>query len=249
MTAKQTIVWDLDDVLNTLTESWLDSAWHVEHPEAKISYVELRSNPPVQELQATREEYLKSLDAFRLSPAAQNMRPNPLVLAWFERAGDQFHHHVLTARPLHCVPGAAAWVFTHFGRWVRHFHFVPSPRAGTALPAYDTTKAALLDRIVPADIFVDDLTENISAAAARGIRTFLFPQPWNRSVLAVDHILAELSRSAAAEFPHPHISSLPDSPGENITPLFGASCQSETSNPVPPATSHSTESIARKHFP
>jgi hypothetical protein len=189
----KTIVWDLDDVLNSLLESWLALAWLPEHPECRLAYHQLRSNPPLRELQATREAYLSSLDRFRLSGPAQELRPHPLVMAWFEQQGSRFHHHVLTARPSRTIAPAAAWVFAHFGRWVRHFHFVPSPRPGDAFPAYDRTKAEVLGHIGPVDFFVDDSPENVRQAAAQGIRAFLFPQPWNQSVHSIESILADLA--------------------------------------------------------
>ena len=189
----KTIVWDLDDVLNNLMESWLTTAWPQERSEFPVAYQQLRSNPPLAELRVPLADYLASLDRFRLSPAGQNLRPNPLVLAWFERQGCYFRHHVLTARPLCSVAPASAWVFTHFGRWIRHFHFVPSPRPDDRLPAYDQTKAEALGRIGQVDFFVDDSPENV-AAAGPGVRGFVFPQPWNHAELTVSRILDELTQ-------------------------------------------------------
>jgi phosphoglycolate phosphatase-like HAD superfamily hydrolase len=191
----RTIVWDLDDVLNHFTESWLKLAWQVEHPECRATCAELRSNPPLRELKASESEYFDSLDRFRISPAAQNLEPQPQVLAWFRQSGHHFRHHVLTARPVKSAGPAAAWVFTHFGRWIRHFHFVPSPRPGESLPAYEATKGEVLARIGPVDFFVDDSPQNVAAAAACGARAFVFPQPWNRAELTVTQILAALSRN------------------------------------------------------
>lgn len=192
----KTIVWDLDDVLNRFTESWLKAGWQVEHPACRTTYRELRSNPPLHELNASESEYLDSLDRFRVSPAGQNLEPHPLVLAWFKQSGDHFRHHVLTARPAKTAGVAAAWVFTHFGRWIRHFHFVPSPRPDESLPVYDAAKADVLARLDPVDFFVDDSPQNVEAATARGIRSFVFPQPWNRAELTANQILAALSQAS-----------------------------------------------------
>jgi hypothetical protein len=190
---RKTIVWDLDDVLNPFTESWLKLGWQVEHPECRTAYAELRSNPPLRELNASPDAYLDSLDRFRVSSAGRNLQPHPLLFDWFERSGDRFHHHVLTARPLKTVEAAAAWVFTRFGRWIRHFHFVPSPRPGEILPASATTKAEVLARLGPVDFFIDDSPQHVAAAAARGLRAYVFPQPWNGAELSASQILAALS--------------------------------------------------------
>src|ERR1035438_2708221 len=110
---KKTIVWDLDDVLNNLTEAWLKLGWQAEHPECHVAFGQLCSNPPLSELNTTQTEYLASLDRFRVSDAAQKLRPNPVILEWFHRHGGQFRHHVLTARPVNSVAPGAAWLFNH----------------------------------------------------------------------------------------------------------------------------------------
>jgi phosphoglycolate phosphatase-like HAD superfamily hydrolase len=202
-TRMKTIVWDLDDVLNHFTESWFAQAWQAEHPECSASFDQLCSNPPLEQLHAPLAEYLDSLDRFRLSAAAAKLAPDPAVLAWFQSQGGQFRHHVLTARPVKTVGPAAAWVFNHFGRWVRDFHFVPSPRPNESLPAYDADKAAVLARLGAVDFFIDDSPHNVAAAAIQGIRSFLFPQPWNRAELSIPQILAALSPDSPPDCPVP----------------------------------------------
>jgi len=199
----KTIVWDLDDVLNELMQSWLALGWRVEHPESKVRFADLKSNPPLRELNTNRAEYLTSLDQFRLSATAAKLCPNPLLRDWFELHGHQFHHHILTARPLNCVPAAAAWAFAHFGRWIRHFHFVPSSRPGELVSNCDRSKADVLQRLGPVDFFVDDSSENVLAANEQGICAYLFPQPWNDSPQSADSILSDLVRYATSSATSP----------------------------------------------
>jgi len=189
----KTIVWDLDDVLNDFTVAWLSGGWKLAHPECPVAYEALRSNPPLVELKATRAEYLKSLDHFRLSQAAQHLKPQPQILDWFQTHGAEFNHHILTARPTATVAPAAAWAFQHFGKWIRHFHFVPSARSSDVIVTHEKNKAEVLRNIGDVAFFIDDSSENIADAEELGIRSILFPQPWNDSTDSVDSILAQLA--------------------------------------------------------
>lgn len=174
----KTIVWDVDDVLNSLMRDWFEQAWLEEHPECAVSYGELRENPPHRVLGVERAAYLESADRFRASEAARAMRPNPLLLDWFREHGANYRHVALTARPMESAPEAAEWVIRHFGAWIRCFGVVPS-RSGDSLPVYDRHKGEWLSWLGGADFFVDDSVENVRRAEAMGIRTVLWPQPWN----------------------------------------------------------------------
>lgn len=174
-----TIVWDVDDVLNSLTRDWFERKWLAEHPACTLAYEDLRENPPHRILGVERSEYLASLDAFRASDAARRMQPNPQLMEWMRLQGAGFRHVALTARPLETAPQAAEWVFRHFGAWIRCFGLVPSrPEAG--LPEYDRNKGEWLAWLGGADLFVDDSVENVRLAEGLGIRAVVWPQPWNR---------------------------------------------------------------------
>ena len=97
----QTIVWDVDDVLNDLMRAWFTSVWKPENPDSLQSYQDIADNPPYRSLGITRAVYLASLDAFRLSDEACHLTPNPAVLEWLRSYGDGYRHVALTARPLH----------------------------------------------------------------------------------------------------------------------------------------------------
>ena len=188
----QTIVWDVDDVLNNLMEAWLEEAWKRAHPRCRVSFSEIRANPPHRVLGIAEAEYLTSLDEFRQSAAARRLQPNRAILDWFQVYGDCFRHVALTARPLGCTPHAADWLFRHFGRYIRCFGVVPS-RPDSQAPLYDRHKGDFLAWLGVADFFVDDSPGNIRSVAALGIETVLYPQPWNRSTQTVDEVLNALT--------------------------------------------------------
>ena len=171
------IVWDRDDVLLDLTGAWL-SYWKRANPGCAVSYRDLTRNPPDEVIGCTREEYLASLDAFRLSPEASALPPRREVLEWFRRYGDRHRHLVLSATPKTTAAAAAAWTFRHFGEWVRSFHIVPSHRAGDR-EEREREKADYLAWLGKGEILVDDSRENIDRASTRGVRGVLFPAPWN----------------------------------------------------------------------
>jgi hypothetical protein len=188
-----TIAWDVDDVLNDLMRIWLREEWLPEHPQCRVCYEDLRANPPQSVLGASLEEYLASLDHFRRSRYAE-IEPLAEAAAWFEGYGHAYRHIALTAAPLHAGPVSAAWVLRHYGRWIRSFHFVPSPRPGEALPEYDRSKREFLDWWGKADIVVDDMPANVEAAREIGIRAILMPRPWNGNSATLADAFRELER-------------------------------------------------------
>jgi FMN phosphatase YigB (HAD superfamily) len=185
-----TIAWDVDDVLNDLTRRWLDEAWRPAHPGSSARYEQLTANPPHACLGATRDEYLRSLDAFRLA-RFETLEPSPAVLAWLARHGADCRHVALTATPRVVAPVSAAWVLRHFGDWIRVFAFVPSPRADDRFPAAGT-KGEALEWLTGIDVLVDDSPVNVAAARAAGRAAVLVPRPWNNAPGTIEDALSEL---------------------------------------------------------
>jgi hypothetical protein len=189
-----TVIWDIDDVLNPLMRAWFHHAWLPAHPDCRVrTYEGLAANPPHDVLGVAREVYLASLDAFRLSGAYEQMAPVPEVLAWFDLHGAKCRHVALTATPLVSADRSAAWLMRHFGRWIRVFAFVPSPRAGTDLPQYDATKSDFLRWFGKGDLLVDDSPANVQAARDVGRDAILVPQPWNGGSQTLADVLAALT--------------------------------------------------------
>jgi hypothetical protein len=188
----KTIAWDVDDVLNDLMRSWFEHQWVKDHPDCNIRYVEITENPPHKLLGVNMDEYLLSLDRFRLSPLYQEMSPIGEVREWFDKYGGNFRHIALTATPLIAASASAQWVFRHFGAWIRTFHFVPSKREGQDIPEYDNDKSSFLKWISKVDVFVDDSYANIADVERMGIKAILWPRPWNESKLTVSETLSVL---------------------------------------------------------
>jgi hypothetical protein len=190
-----TIVWDVDDVLNDLMYQWLTYGWMVEHPDCRVSYGELTENPPCGVLGVGKAEYLESLDSFRRTARGLEMKPNAAVLEWFREQGAKYRHIALTARPLESAPDAARWVMRHFGAWIRCFGVVPTRDVPADVPAYDKDKGDFLVWLGKGDVLVDDTPENLRQAAALGLRTIEFPQPWNGSKESVESVLRQLDET------------------------------------------------------
>jgi hypothetical protein len=182
----KTLVWDQDDVLNDLMRGWLEAG----SSGALLRYEEITENPPHRLLGITRREYEESLDAFRLSADYANLRPLPQVIAWFKEYGHLARHIVVSAVPLRAAHCSSAWLFSHYGRWIRTFHVVPSPRQADPHPAYDGDKAEFLRWLGKADLLIDDSEEQVAKARSRGIRSLVFPRPWNRSAERIEDLLA-----------------------------------------------------------
>jgi hypothetical protein len=189
----RTIVWDVDDVLNNLTEYWL-ARWRANHPLVVLDYGSIRKNPPHELLSISFETYLESLDEIRASVDAHDkLTPNPLILEWLIGQGHRFRHIALTARPPHTAGPAAAWVLNHFGAWIRSVAFVPT-RKPPGWPDYDLRKVDYLQWLDVQGVLLDDSATNVAEVKSAGIPALLFPQPWNGSTETVPEVLAQLGR-------------------------------------------------------
>ena len=197
-----TIVWDRDDVLNDLMRNWLEQWWIPTHPGCRVAYEKLKENPPHRILGVSREEYLLSLDQFRLSKYGEAMRPLPEMIAWFNKYGDNFSHIVLSATPLDTAPVSASWTFSHFGSWVRSFHVIPAVRDERPIAEYERDKGFYLKWLGKGDVLVDDSPTNLEAARRHDIAGVLIPRPWNdgRGTTgdALDRLLEKLRKLASS---------------------------------------------------
>ena len=173
------IVWDRDDVLVDLMRCWLDDWWNPANPGCQVSYDDLEENPPHKIIGVSLEEYLKSLDEFRVSDRAASVQPVPEVLEWFGKFGHCCRHMVLSATSLETAPAAASWTFRHFGAWIRSFHLIPSPRHGESISHYETDKGEYIHWLGMGDVLVDDSPANIESVARYGVAGVLMPRPWN----------------------------------------------------------------------
>ena len=189
----KTIVWDIDDVLNDLMRIWLERWWKPSHPDCKIGYDQISQNPPHELLGVSKSEYLASLDDFRLSQIAREMTPVPELLAWFREYGDRFRHVALTATALHTASSSAVWIMHHFGRWIRSFHVIPSPRQDESIPVYDQSKVDFLRWWGKGDVLVEDNPLNAASVEILAIRSILIKRPWNQSRLTLVEALDMLT--------------------------------------------------------
>ena len=157
----------------------MENCWLPAHPDCKLKYNDLTENPPHRLLGVKREEYLHSLDKFRLSPDAQTMIPDAHLINWFRKNGVRFRHIALTARPRKTVFSAIDWVLQYYSEWFQTFSFVPAQRHGEPPGHPDCDKSDFLAWLGKADYFIDDHPGNVMAAKKLGISAFLVSRPWN----------------------------------------------------------------------
>ncbi len=189
----KTIVWDIDDVLNELMFYWFEDYCHTILPYIPVEFKDLKENPPCKILNISREEYLNSLDNFRLSNKGRNINPNEDVLSWFNEYGHKYRHISLTSRSRKTISVLSEWLFKFYGDWIRTISFIPSERSGENLPKYDSSKVEFLKWLDKADLYIDDSEENILGAKRAGVNALLFPRPWNSSTITVNTLLHQVS--------------------------------------------------------
>jgi uncharacterized HAD superfamily protein len=188
-----TIAWDIDDTLNDLMRQWFEKKWLPTHKNCSISHEELIENPPHKILGVSKEEYLTSLDEFRLSQQYMEMKPVAEIEQWFDKHGDNFKHIAITAVPARTAHTSASWLLQKFGRWIRMYHFIPSWRQNENLPVYDHNKQEALKQFKNIDVFIDDNEFNLTNIDANRIKGILFPRPWNKNTASIAETLKELT--------------------------------------------------------
>lgn len=189
----KTIIWDVDDVLRELMKFWFEKSWLPRHLECPIrSFKDITENPPHRLIRVGKNEYLKSLDEFRLSPIAEGTPPIPEIMDWFKKYGRHFRHIALTGTSFDSASISAGWVCRHFGQWIRGFHFIPASRQNQHLPEYDQNKTDWLRWFDKADILVEDNPSVIEAAEKMGIQGILIPRPWNKGELTIKESLEQI---------------------------------------------------------
>jgi hypothetical protein len=191
----KTLAWDVDDVLNSLMQEWLEYFQKTNNnsPVAK-NFEQLTENPPHRLLGITMRQYQESLDGFRLSENYQKLFPNAEILQWFNEYGLCCRHIALTAVPLVAAHVSSAWTLRHFGKWIRTFHFVPSPRSEENIPDYDLhTKADFIKWHGKIDALIDDNQEHIGQVHQMGLKGVLISRPWNAGQNSLSSVLATLA--------------------------------------------------------
>jgi len=180
MRHKPLIIWDFDDVLFPLTESWF--AHRGKQMQSQItSFTEIIENPPHTLMGITIEAYLESLDSFRISNEAQEILPHKDIQNWFAMFGSDYNNEILTARPLHTLDAAKEWVARHFPNYFQGFGFVPSPRPGVDISGYPASKRAFIEEVgLKPQYFIDDKAKTVAdIAQIPGVKSILYPAPWN----------------------------------------------------------------------
>jgi len=185
------IMWDVDDVLNDLMGEWFRSRWIPLHPQCPVDYLGITVNPPHELLGVDKREYLESLDAFR-NDSFRELKPIPEMIDWFRIHGRKAEHFVVTSVPVTAAHLSAEWVFFHFGKWVRSFNIVPSPRDEDHKHGV-SSKSDFLRAFSKVDIVVEDNPETIHFMREMGISTVTIPRPWNDSKKTLESTLSGLA--------------------------------------------------------
>jgi len=172
------LVWDVDDVLNSLTLEVLSDLGVSFEPEKAGKF----SSPWdfVRSLGVTEELYLGALDSFRRS-RFQDLQPCEEILAWFQEHGKFFTSMALTSTPLEFFPTSAKWVMTNFQPWIDGIGCTPSRRESDPKETRYRTKADYLKRLGARYILIDDSLENLVNINPNSGTGLLYPTPWNGS--------------------------------------------------------------------
>ena len=187
--SKPLLIWDIDDVLNELTALCIGTTAQKLKPG--IKWEELHTNPPLQELECSLDEYRRILDECR-DQYLYSRPPCREVLEFFQEWGHLFRSVTLSSSPMHMAPRSAEWVLRHFGSWIQGTIFVPSPRKHVSVAtALFASKAEAV--LALGGILIDDMPINVERVRAAGGEALYFPAPWNENKdMSIKDFLSEV---------------------------------------------------------
>jgi len=178
-------------------QEWLKD--YCQKTNTQFDYADIKKNPPHELLGIGLDEYLASLDSFRMSDKALSMLPNCEIIAWMEKNGESFKHIALSATSHKTSGNGAFWTMKHFSKWINSYNIVPSYRLGENFIKQNETKKDFLVRIKVVDILIDDSEKNIADANSIGVKGFLIAKPWNNGGYTIEEILAKLDELKGAK--------------------------------------------------
>ena len=175
--SKPLLIWDIDDVLNELIP--LCIATTAQKVKPGIKREDVQTNPPLEELGCSLDEYRKLLDECR-DRHLYSRPPRREVLEFFQEWGNCFRSVTLSSSPMHMAPRSAEWVLHHFGSWIQGTIFVPSPRKH--VPVESALFASKAEAVLSlGGILIDDMPINVENVRAAGGEALYFPAPWNEN--------------------------------------------------------------------
>jgi len=169
------LVWDIDDVFNSLTME-IAGILGVKLPSTEPWYPNPASFMLAQGIK--QETYIDCLDNFR-RVGFLDLEPKNEVLQWFVLHGHEYANFALTSTPIEFFANSASWVLRHFSPWIEGIGFTPSRRDTDPPGVQYLTKSQYLQRFRKPYLLIDDSLENtanIDHALGAGIQ---FPTPWN----------------------------------------------------------------------
>lgn len=169
------VAWDVDDVLNDLTQQWMD--WVGLSP-AKLDGPLQGPGDYAINSGWLEDEYLESLDRFRMEKYAA-LEPRTQLQEWLkENQRAHVVHVAITRTPLRAAAPVSDWVMRNFGAWIHAFIVCPSARVDDDADLIRRTKAEWLQLFQGEGTLIDDTPENLEKLPP-GWVPLLFPAPWN----------------------------------------------------------------------
>jgi uncharacterized HAD superfamily protein len=164
-----TIVWDIDETLNSYI---LELLFYIRLCTGNsLKFEDIKHYNLTKSLPLSDKECWYYIDQFKFIGKYDKLKPNEKIYEWFLKYGHKANHIALTASSLRTAHISASWLFKNFGQWIRGFHVIPSDRAEKVI-IYDKKKADWLKRN-KTDVYIEDCEKNYKAAKRLGINCLL----------------------------------------------------------------------------
>jgi uncharacterized HAD superfamily protein len=202
MEKRRVIATDIDEVLAELIEAFL--TYHNKNYNTDFRKKDIFNYNLHKVFGYSQKVVLERFERFYKSEDFKNLKPVNDSQEVIEKLSKDNDIIIITARSEGIAEQTKEWLHKYFNSNFKHIHFM-----NTTFDSNTTIEKADICLEYGANIFIEDSYKNATNAAKKGIKSYLYTQPWNQNknhlhsnlvrVYSWNDLLGELSTAEESE--------------------------------------------------